>query len=260
MKEICLYQPLQQNSYFLDGPSVLSVEPQGKIEKLYNSDLKLTCQAVGNPIPSYSWMQQTATGQAVTRAHDKVLTINKLDYSDQGEYSCQVTNEISSSKSEVVLLDIQGPPRITSQNKHVFLPEGSDSTIQVGFCGSPTPKQTWKIESVEKKLALVAGTSHDKYRVEKEQKSDTNNCFISILHIQSANKLDSKEYILKLENEHGEEIHKAHVTIGEELSKETLIGSIVGVAATFLLVCCVLICWCRHCFRAEKLLKEDPER
>ena len=205
-------------------------------------------------------MQQTASGQAVTRGHANVLTIGKLDYKDQGDYSCQVTNEISSSKSEVVLLNIQGPPRITSQNTHVFLLEGSDATIQVGFCGSPTPKQTWKIESVEKKLALVAGTSHDKYRVEKEQKSDTNNCFISILHIQSANKLDSKEYILKLTNEHGEEIHKAHVTIGEELSKETLIGSVVGVAATFLLVLCLACCWCRKCGRADKQLKQDPER
>ena len=205
-------------------------------------------------------MQQTITGQAVTRGHAKVLTINKLDYSDQGEYSCQVKNEISSSKSEVVLVNIQGPPRITSQKKHVFLLEGSDATIQVGFCGSPTPKQTWKIESVEKKLALVAGTSHDKYRVEKEQKSDTNNCFISVLHILSTDQFDSKDYILRLENEHGAEIHKAHVTIGEELSKETLIGSVVGAAVTVLLVLCVLVCWCRKCCRSEKQLKQDPER
>ena len=128
------------------------------------------------------------------------------------------------------------------------------------FCGFPVPKQTWNIESVENKLALVAGTSHDKYRVEKERRSDTNNCFISVLHIQNTDQLDSKDYTLKLENKHGEEIHKAHVTIGEKLSKETLIGSVVGVAATFLMVLCLAICWCRKCCRAEKQLKQDPER
>lgn len=241
------------------GATVLAVVPQGIVEKTYNTDVELTCQADGNPLPSFKWVHHTKTGP-VTRGHDKVLRIARLDYKDQGEYSCEVTNEISSSRSEVVLVNIQGPPRITSENKHIFLLEGSDATLEVEFCGSPIPKQTWQIESIEKKLTLVAGTSHDKYRVEKERKSDTNNCFISVLHILSTDQFDSKDYILKLENEHGEEIHKAHVTIGEELSKETLIGSVVGAAVTFLLVLCVLICWCRKCCRSEKQLKQDPER
>jgi len=241
------------------GATVLAVVPQGIVEKTYNTDVELTCQADGNPLPSFKWVHHTKTGP-VTRGHDKVLTIARLDYQDQGEYSCEVTNEISSSRSEVVLVDIQGPPRITSENKHIFLLEGSDATLEVEFCGSPIPKQTWQIESVEKKLTLVAGTSHDKYRVEKERKSDTNNCFISVLHILSTDQFDSKDYILRLENEHGAEIHKAHVTIGEELSKETLIGSVVGAAVTVLLVLCVLVCWCRKCCRSEKQLKQDPER
>jgi len=240
------------------GATVLAVVPQGIVEKIYNTDVELTCQADGNPLPSYKWVHHTATGP-VTRGHEKVLRIVRLDYKDQGEYSCEVTNEISSSRSEVILVNIQGPPRITSENKHIFLLEGSDATLEVEFCGSPIPKQTWQIDSVENKLTLVAGTSHDKYRVEKERKSDTNNCFISVLHILSTDQFDSKDYILKLENEHGEEIHKAHVTIGEELSKETLIGSVVGAAITFLLVLCVLICWCRKCCRSEKQLKQDPE-
>lgn len=241
------------------GATVLAVVPQGIVEKTYNTDVELTCQADGNPLPSYKWVHHTTTGP-VTRGTDMVLSIASLDYKDQGEYSCEVTNEISSGRSEVVLVNIHGPPKITSENKHIFLLEGNDATLEVEFCGSPIPKQTWQIESVEKKLTLVAGTSHDKYRVEKERKSDTNNCFISVLHILSTDQLDSKDYILKLENEHGEEIHKAHVTIGEELSKETLIGSLVGVAVTFLLVLCVLICWCRKCCRSEKQLKQDPER
>ena len=188
------------------------------------------------------------------------MRIDKLDYKDQGDFWCEVNNKISSSRSEVITLNVEGPPKIKSDNKHVFLLQGRDATLEVEFCGSPIPKQTWQIESVEKKVALVAGTSHDKYKVENERRIDTRNCYVSVLHIFSADQLDSKDYVLKLENVHGEEIHKAHVTIGEELSKETLIGSVVGVAVTLLLVLIVLVCICRRCCKQEKQLKESPER
>merc|ERR1712079_54766 len=107
------------------------------------------------------------------------------------------------------------------------------------------PKQTWQIESVESRVSLVAGTSH---------------CYISTLHILSIDQHHAKDYVLKLENEHGEEIHRAHVTVGEEISKKTLIGSLVGVAATFLLVLCLTVCWCRRCCKSDKQRKQDPER
>jgi len=242
------------------GASVRSLVPEGLVEKRYKADVELTCEGEGNPAPSYTWVQHTVGGP-VTRGHDRVLRISGLDYQDQGEYSCQVVNQISSSRSGVVTVNIQGPPRITSDSKHVFLLEGSDATLEVEFCGAPLPKQTWQIESVGQKLTLVAGTSHDKYRVEKERKSERNNCFISVLHILSTDQSDSKDYVLKLENEHGVEIHKAHVTIGQELSKETLIGSVVGAVVTLLLVlCAILVCCARKCCASEKQMKPDPER
>ena len=248
------------NVLFLDGASVQGLVPEGIVDKRYKSDVELTCQGEGNPPPSYSWVQHTVKGP-VTRGHERVLTISGLDYQDQGEYSCQVVNEISSSRSGVVKINIEGPPRITSDSKHVFLLEGSDASLEVEFCGAPLPKQTWQIESVGQKLTLVAGTSHDKYRVEKERKSEKNNCFISVLHILSTDQSDSNDYVLKLENEHGVEIHKAHVTIGQELSKETLIGSVVGAIVMLLLVlCAILVCCLRKCCAQEKQMKPDPER
>ena len=248
---------------FSDGATVISVSPpSGQVDKLYNTEsVEFRCHAEANPLPSYRWVLHTSSGSgSVTVGHEKTLKLSKLSYEDQGEYFCEVTNDISSSRSDPILLNIHGPPRVNSDNKHLFLIEGSDASIEVEFCGSPLPKQTWKIESVDSKLSLVAGTSHDMYTVEKERKSLTNNCYISTLHILSIDQHQAKDYVLVLENEHGEEIHKAHVTVGEELSKKTLIGSLVGVAATFLLVLCLSICWCRRCCRSDKQLKQDPER
>ena len=243
-----------------DGATVISVDPQGSVDKLYNADsVEFRCHAEANPLPSYRWVQHSARG-SVTLGHEKILRLSQVTYEDQGEYYCEVTNDISSSRSDPITLNIHGPPRVNSDNKHLFLIEGSDASIEVEFCGSPLPKQTWQIESVESKLSLVAGTSHDMYTVEKEKRSTTNNCYISTLHILSIDQNQAKDYILRLENEHGEEIHRAHVTVGEEISKQTLIGSLVGVAATFLLVLCLSICWCRRCCRTDKQLKQDPER
>ena len=178
-----------------------------------------------------------------------------------------------------MVVTVHGPPRVNNDNKHLFLIEGADATIEVEFCGAPLPKQTWQIESVESRVSLVsegllfqihtiprcvwpqvAGTSHDMFAVDKERAAATSNCYISTLHILSIDQHHARDYVLRLENEHGEEVHRAHVTVGEEISKQTLIGSLVGVAATFLLVLCLAICWCRRCCRTDKQLKPDPER
>ena len=239
----------------------MSVSPQaGTVDKLLGSQLELSCQAEASPAPSYRWVQHTARG-AVTISHQRTVRLEEVRYEDQGEYFCEASNMISTSRSDAVTLSVHGAPRVNTNNKHLFLTEGSDAKIEVEFCGSPLPKQTWQIESVETKLSLVAGTSHDTYTVEKEKMSGTNNCYISVLNILSIDQEKARRnYILKLENKHGEELHRAHVTVGEEISKQTLIGSLVGVAATFLLVLCLTVCWCRRCCKSDKQLKSDPER
>ena len=227
---------------------------------MYETDsVELRCHAEANPLPSYRWLHHTGHGSVIL-GHQRTLKLDRVTYADQGEYSCEVSNDISSSQSQSVTLNVHGPPRVNTNNKHLFLIEGSDASVEVEFCGSPLPKQTWQIESVENKLSLVAGTSHDIYSVDQERKSDTNNCYITTLRILSIDQHQAKDFVLTLENEHGEEIHKAHVTVGEEISKKTLIGSLIGVAATFLLVLCLSICWCRRCCKHDKQLKNDPER
>jgi len=242
------------------GATVVSVDPQGGVDRAYGSrDTELRCRGDANPPPQYRWVRQSAAG-AVTLGHEAALRLGELRYEDQGEYYCEVTNQIASSRSEAVVVTVHGPPRVNNDNKHLFLIEGADATIEVEFCGAPLPKQTWQIESVESRVSLVAGTSHDMFAVDKERAAATSNCYISTLHILSIDQHHARDYVLRLENEHGEEVHRAHVTVGEEISKQTLIGSLVGVAATFLLVLCLAICWCRRCCRTDKQLKPDPER
>ena len=133
-----------------------------------------------------------------------------------------------------MVVTVHGPPRVNNDNKHLFLIEGADATIEVEFCGAPLPKQTWQIESVESRVSLVsegslfqihtiprcvwpqvAGTSHDMFAVDKERAAATSNCYISTLHILSIDQHHARDYVLRLENEHGEEVRTNDANISD---------------------------------------------
>ena len=89
--------------------------------------------------------------------------------------------------------------------------------------------QVWLLEGRGgEELRLAAGLTHGKYRAATAKPSDLSNCYISALHILQADAMDSREYKLRLENEHGAEEHIAQLTVGGlQWRKETVIGSLV---------------------------------
>ena len=87
-----------QLSTFSDGATVVSVDPQGGVDRAYGSrDTELRCRGDANPPPQYRWVRQSAAG-AVTLGHEAALRLGELRYEDQGEYFCEVTNQIASSR------------------------------------------------------------------------------------------------------------------------------------------------------------------
>ena len=89
--------------------------------------------------------------------------------------------------------------------------------------------QVWLLEGRGgEELRLAAGLTHGKYRAATAKPSDLSNCYISALHILQADAMDSREYKLRLENEHGAEEHIAQLTVGGlQWRRETVIGSLV---------------------------------
>ena len=94
--------------------------------------------------------------------------------------------------------------------------------------------QVWLLEGRGgEELRLAAGLTHGKYRAATAKPSDLSNCYISALHILQADAMDSREYKLRLENEHGAEEHIAQLTVGGlQWRKETVIGSLVRLQLT----------------------------
>ncbi|KAK6632220.1 hypothetical protein RUM44_007251 [Polyplax serrata] len=75
------------------GPTRLTTAP------LY-SEATFSCEAEGNPPPSYSWLQKvpSAGDTLFTRGSEAKLRILNITYDYQGEYTCRVSNFIGGNE------------------------------------------------------------------------------------------------------------------------------------------------------------------
>ena len=75
--------------------------------------MTLTCNATGNPEPTFSWniggsAVNTNVNPRITLSSDnKELTITNVNRKDSGEYKCEVTNRVGKTVSRVATLDVQ---------------------------------------------------------------------------------------------------------------------------------------------------------
>lgn len=246
-----------------DGPVITSVGPSANVTQLLRSKLELTCQASGDPAPRYTWHHVTEAGASV-RGHEKNLIITGLSYRDQGHYECRATNTVKgierTVKSSLVYVNVTGAPRVAEKRSEVFIIQGNDATVSVEFCADPMPKLNWHLggPSPGHSVLLCSECSHDKFSVLKETPGLREDCYVSSLRIEAADKTDTRDYQLHLENEHGVEIHTVRVSVGD-LDHQTIIGAVVGgLFVLVLLLIAVFFCSRRCC--SSKQLKQDIER
>lgn len=89
------------------GPTRLTTAP------LY-SEATFSCEAEGNPPPSYSWLQKvpSAGDTLFTRGSEAKLRILNITYDYQGEYTCRVSNFIGGNEriveSESITIQVVG--------------------------------------------------------------------------------------------------------------------------------------------------------
>ena len=86
------------------------------------------------------------------------------------------------------------------------IPEKLGESVPL-FCADPLPKQTWHLGGPGHSVLLSSECSHEKFSVLKEEPSTREDCYVSTLRIEGAEKTDSREYVLHLENYLGLETH-----------------------------------------------------
>lgn len=81
------------------------VNPLSKTEVDLLDGFNVTCEAIGDPEPVYSWL---VDGVLVYSDAGSVLTITEADPSDRGYYQCLAVNSFGNQTSEPGLVVIDG--------------------------------------------------------------------------------------------------------------------------------------------------------
>ena len=106
------YFLLQSHCFLIiitDQPE-FNTHPQNKT-KTEGENVTFTCNAVGNPTPTFSWTRDgsvvNTTSRITFNENNKTLTITNVIRGDSGEYICVATNNVNTVQSNPSTLNVQ---------------------------------------------------------------------------------------------------------------------------------------------------------
>ena len=107
----------------------------------HDNNARFECTADGKPSPKYQWLH----GGEV-KSYSRYLDIERLSYSDQGEYTCVATTIIRGERREArgegVWLTLTGAPQVVRQSRGVIGLDGGDVRLEAELCSDPAPSDT----------------------------------------------------------------------------------------------------------------------
>ena len=181
----------------------MTTEPVSEMRVKAGSKVDITCTAEGNPQPRYEWIQR-GTDKISDYQH---LVIEKVGYSQQGEYICTAINTIGgkdrSVRSEVVRLDVTGVPQVLTRSGDMIGVVGEDVSIEGVYCSDPAPiRTTWEWDGT----VLPTGSDiSGRFRAESVPHPSMEECYISSLVVSEVEKEDAMTYSLHVENSFGQD-------------------------------------------------------
>ncbi|XP_048357130.1 carcinoembryonic antigen-related cell adhesion molecule 5-like isoform X1 [Sphaerodactylus townsendi] len=133
---------------------VFNVSIQGPSETTENDSVNLTCSSRGSEV-SYTWFKENQTLEdgghiLLWGPNHEMLTLNPVQRSDAGSYTCRGNNSVSDDTSDPFPLDVfYGPddPIITPQ-EHNYL-QGKDLNLRCQADSKPVAQYTWFFNEME---------------------------------------------------------------------------------------------------------------
>jgi hypothetical protein len=113
-------------------------------------NLTINCSASGHPNVTFRWLYK---GRLIQNG--QVLHLSEIKSSDQGNYSCVVSN-LFGQAIQWTFVYVQVPPRITTTSfgSQVMIPENGIVTLICNASGSPIPEIMWKISLRNSSITL----------------------------------------------------------------------------------------------------------
>ncbi|XP_052749670.1 hemicentin-1-like isoform X2 [Galleria mellonella] len=141
---------VQELVTFVGGPGVTS---NGTVEVALGTHTRISCKASGNPVPNIQWIRN---GVVLSENSPDIgyadLTLERVQVSQAGVYSCIVSNEAGVDERRIKL-EVLEPPKIfqtlfqddnqTSGVVHMEVVSGQSFYLHCHPYGNPTPEVYW---------------------------------------------------------------------------------------------------------------------
>ncbi|XP_075172031.1 obscurin isoform X19 [Anomaloglossus baeobatrachus] len=177
-------------------------------------DATLSCQIVGNPVPTVTWEKdklQIASGGRFKMVQDGELyqlTIYDLSFEDSGQYICRAINNIGEAFAAVTVKVGEENAVVECAPYFILKPStsrvslGEDATFQCRVQGQPSPVVTWE------KDGRQVGTAADSNRLRVESQGGS-----SSLRVHCVRFSDSGTYLCRAENSVGQAKASASLSV-----------------------------------------------
>jgi pectin methylesterase-like acyl-CoA thioesterase len=123
-----------------------SITGPANITVIQGNNGTFSASVSGSPVPVLQWLDQT--GASISGATNSTLTLNNVQYSQNGFiYSLVASNSVSSVTNSATLTVIV-PPAITTQPGSVVVTNTQSASFTVVASGVPAPGYVWKKNGV----------------------------------------------------------------------------------------------------------------
>ncbi|XP_054705507.1 basement membrane-specific heparan sulfate proteoglycan core protein isoform X3 [Grus americana] len=109
---------------------------------LAGTTVELECLGLGEPRPHVTWSKVGGRIRPGVLVRAGILTIERVERADAGQYRCTAANAVGSVQSHVIL-HVQAAPQIAGQPEVKEVSVGSAAVLPCLASGFPVPEITW---------------------------------------------------------------------------------------------------------------------
>lgn len=129
----------------INGRPKFVLTPEDQTANVGTTELRLKCQALGDPRPQMSW-SHNGVQLGLTIRHqmepEGTLIIRNISASDYGIYRCEAANNLGRINANAQV-KINSPPLFTVHPENLQLKTGSRAVLECQAVGTPSPTITW---------------------------------------------------------------------------------------------------------------------
>ncbi|CAH3134813.1 unnamed protein product [Porites lobata] len=144
-----------------------SVHPQNAT-KIEGDNVTFTCNATGNPAPTFRWTKNGSVLTPVSRislsSDGKQLTVTNVTREDSGQYFCEATNNVTTVASDSATLNVKYQPEFSVHPQNATKIEGDNVTFTCNATGNPAPTFRWtkngSVLTTDSRISLLSDGKH----------------------------------------------------------------------------------------------------